>query len=391
MTPRIPRPVAGDLTGAFGDLGTVLPLAAGLVLVTGVDPAAFFVTFGVATIVSGLAFRLPMPVQPQKAVAAAAIAEGWHAGWVYGAALGVGLTWIVLALTPLLGWLRQVVPAFIARGVQLGLAFTLGLQAIALLASRLDIAIVGIALLAITLRHRPLGLGLTMVAAVWLIPRGELAAMLGAPQLSIRVPAVGETLEGIVRGGLAQMPLTLANAIIATAALAARYFPEHPITERRLAMSTGLMNVAGALVAAPPLCHGAGGLAAQHFYGARTPWKNMIEGAIALTLGLAFAPALAGFLASFPMPLLGALLLLVALELLSSAQGLFGWQGWIATAMAVVAVVVNVGVAFIAGFVFAYAVRDAVRRGWLPRLKGVTPAELLARIPQRIFGPVRAA
>lgn len=33
------RPRLGDLTGAFGDVGTFLPLAAGLVLVVGVDAA----------------------------------------------------------------------------------------------------------------------------------------------------------------------------------------------------------------------------------------------------------------------------------------------------------------------------------------------------------------
>jgi hypothetical protein len=84
------QPQLGDLSGAFGDLGTLLPLAAGLVIVSGVDARGFFITFGIATILSGFAFRLPMPVQPQKAVAAAAIAEQWpahaglwppHSGW----------------------------------------------------------------------------------------------------------------------------------------------------------------------------------------------------------------------------------------------------------------------------------------------------------------------
>lgn len=50
----------------------------------------------------------------------------------------------------------------------------------------------------------------------------------------------------------------------------------------------------------------------------------------------------------------------------------------------------NIGAAFVAGLVAAYLLREAVRRGWLPRLKGMTPAELIARIPQRLF-PVRAA
>lgn len=385
------RPRLGDLGGAFGDLGTLLPLAAGLVIVAGVDPGGFFIAFGLATALAGLAFRLPMPVQPQKAVAAAAIAEGWRAGWVYGAALGMGVFWLVLAATPLLTWLRQVVPTFIARGVQLGLAFTLGAQAVLLLATSAPLAAVSLVLLAVTLRYRLFGVALTLAAAVALMPRDQ-SLMTLAPSLpALGLPATPDVLDGMLRGGLAQMPLTLANAIIATAALTARYFPQRPATERRLAFSTGLMNLGGALLSAGPLCHGAGGLAAQHFYGARTMWKNLIEGALALVLGLFFAPGLSSLLSAFPMPLLGSLLLLVALELLSSAQGLYGWQGWIASGMAVLAVALNIGVAFVGGFVLAYVVRLAVHRGWLPPLKGKTPAEYLARIPQRIFGTVRAA
>ena len=385
------RPRAGDLAGAFGDLGTLIPLAAGLVLVAGVDPAGFFIAFGLATLVSGFVFRIPMPVQPQKAVAAAAIAEGWQASWVYGATLGIGILWLVLVLTPVLGWIRQAVPGFIARGVQLGLAFTLGAQAILLLSASLPLAALGMVILGVTLRHRLLGVALALVTALLLMPQGTLAMPLAPSLPRLSLPSAPDVAEGMLRGGLAQMPLTLANAIIATAALSVRYFPSADVTERRLALSTGAMNLFAAVVSGGPLCHGAGGLAAQYFYGARTIWKNIIEGALALTLGLFFAPALGAFLAAFPVPLLGALLLLVALELLSSAQGLYGWQGWIATGMALVAVTVNIGVAFLAGFVFAYAVQLGVRRGWLPRLKGRTPAELLARIPQRFFGPARAA
>ncbi|HEV2251394.1 MAG TPA: molybdate transporter family protein [Candidatus Limnocylindria bacterium] len=385
------RPQLGDLTGAFGDLGTLLPLAAGLVIVSGVDAGGFFITFGIATIVAGFAFRLPMPVQPQKAVAAAAIAEAWPATQIYGAALGMGVLWLVIAATPLLSWLRAVIPAFIARGIQLGLAFTLGAQAVLLLARSLPLAIVGIGLLAITLRYRLPGIGLTVAAALALMPRDAIVFPFAPALPSPSLPGLADAVAGMLRGGIAQMPLTLTNAIIATAALTARYFPDRPVTERRLAISTGLMNLGGAALGGGPFCHGAGGLAAQHLYGARTAWKNVIEGSVALALGLCFAPGLSSALAAFPMPLLGSLLLLVALELLSSAHGLFGWQGWIATGMAIVALATNIGVAFVAGFVFATAVRHAVHRGWLPRLRGATPADYLARIPQAIFGSARSA
>lgn len=385
------RPRPGDLAGVFADLGTLLPLAAGLVLIVGVDPAGFFIAFGLATLVSGVAFRLPLPVQPQKAVAAAAIAEGWRASWVHGATLGAGVLWLALALTPLFGWIRTAVPGFIARGIQLGLAFTLAAQAILLLSTSLPLALLGLLILSVTLRSRLLGLSLALGAALVLMPEGARALPLAPALPLLGLPSAPDVVEGMLRGGLAQLPLTLANAIIATVALSQRYFPAAGLTERKLALSTGAMNLAAAALSGGPLCHGAGGLAAQHFYGARTVWKSVIEGTLAIVLGLFFGSGLAAFLAGFPLPLLGALLLVVALELLSSAQGLYGWQGWIATGIALVAVLVNIGVAFVAGFAFAYAVQLGVRRGWLPRLKGVTPAELLARISLRIFGSARAA
>lgn len=387
----IPRPRLGDVSGAFGDLGTFLPLAAGLVIVAGVDPGGLFVTFGLATIVSGLAFRLPAPVQPQKAVAAAAIAERWPAAHVYGAALGMGALWLIVGASPLLRWLRHAVPPFIARGIQLGLAFTLGAQAVLLLAQSAPQAALALALLGVTLRSRPVGIGLTIATALALMPPDAVALVFSPALAPPALPALGDVAQGMLRGGLAQMPLTLANAIIATAALGARYFPERTPSERKLALSTGVMNVGAAVLSGAPLCHGAGGLAAQYFYGARTTWKNVIEGSLALGLGLFFAPGLARLLGAFPMPILGALLLLVALELLSSAHGLYGWQGWIATSMALVALTVNIGVAFVGGFVIAGAVRYGVHRAWLPRLRGVTPAEYLSRIPERILGPTRAA
>ena len=59
-----------EIAGAFGDLGTDMPLLVGVVLATGMDAPAAFVAFGLLQILSGLAYRLPMPVQPLKAMAA---------------------------------------------------------------------------------------------------------------------------------------------------------------------------------------------------------------------------------------------------------------------------------------------------------------------------------
>ena len=63
-----------ELAGAFGDIGTDLPLIASILLATKLDAAGVFIAFGLAQIGSGLLYGLPMPVQPLKAMAVVVIA-----------------------------------------------------------------------------------------------------------------------------------------------------------------------------------------------------------------------------------------------------------------------------------------------------------------------------
>ncbi len=60
----------GELSGAFGDIGTALPLLTGMILASGMHPASVLTVFGLAQIGSALFYGIPMPVQPLKAVAA---------------------------------------------------------------------------------------------------------------------------------------------------------------------------------------------------------------------------------------------------------------------------------------------------------------------------------
>jgi hypothetical protein len=79
--PAMTRSRPGDVVGALGDLGTLVPVAAGLVI--GIDAGGFFVAFGLGTIAAGVLFGPPMPAAAAEGLAAAAIAEGWRASWVY--------------------------------------------------------------------------------------------------------------------------------------------------------------------------------------------------------------------------------------------------------------------------------------------------------------------
>jgi len=56
------------------------------------------------------------------------------------------------------------------------------------------------------------------------------------------------------RRPLPQLPLTLGNAVIAITEEDNRLFPDRPVTERKAAVSTGLMNLIGPCVGAIPMC-----------------------------------------------------------------------------------------------------------------------------------------
>jgi TonB family protein len=66
--PRRVRFDRNELSGAFGDLGTDFPLVVGMVLAAGLDVTSVLVMFGLMQVLTGLAYGLPMPVQPLAAL-----------------------------------------------------------------------------------------------------------------------------------------------------------------------------------------------------------------------------------------------------------------------------------------------------------------------------------
>ena len=118
-----------ELAGAFGDIGTDLPLIIGMILIAGLDAASVLIMYGAMQVMTGFLYRLPMPVQPLKAVAITVIAMK-GAGKItpnilYGGGLAIGATMLVLTLTGLMDWIGRVVPNIVVRGIQFGLGLQL--------------------------------------------------------------------------------------------------------------------------------------------------------------------------------------------------------------------------------------------------------------------------
>src|SRR5512139_2995913 len=119
-----------ELAGSMGDWGTLFPLAIGYIVVNGLNPAGFLVMMGIANIVTGLVYRLPMPIEPMKVLAVAAIAQHWTPSMVYASAFGMGIIWILFAVTGIIGWLGRTTPHAVIRGIQVTLGILLAIEAV---------------------------------------------------------------------------------------------------------------------------------------------------------------------------------------------------------------------------------------------------------------------
>jgi hypothetical protein len=62
------RPALGDVTGALGDLGVMVPMVAALVLVNGLDPGSILILAG-CLVIAGLIFRSHSRFNPEGALA----------------------------------------------------------------------------------------------------------------------------------------------------------------------------------------------------------------------------------------------------------------------------------------------------------------------------------
>ena len=318
---------AGEASGAVADLGVLVPLAAALVLVNGLDAGAVLLCAGLLYLGAGLWFKVPFPVQPLKALAAIAVAEGLHPGVIHAAGLEMGLLLLLISVGGVANAVARIFTKPVIRSLQLGVGILLGIAAWKLVVKPPAV------FSGVPSSPWPMLLAAATLFGVWWAARdgrywaalavlvaGIAATVVAAhPSLdgpSILVPSIG--LPPAAAFGTAfwllvipQFPLTFGNAVVAVDDLAHEYFGEaaRRVSPSRICISDGLGNVISGLVGGMPMCHGAGGLTAHVKLGSRTAGMNLVLGGTLVAVGLLFGPqvpvllgllpvwALAGFLA----------------------------------------------------------------------------------------------
>lgn len=316
----------GEATGAVADLGVLVPLAAALILVNGLDAGAVLLIAGLLVVGAAVVFRVPFPVQPLKALTAVAVASRLSPEVIHAAGLEIAAFLLVLSAGRVADRIAALFTKPVVRALQLGVGVLLVIAAVRLAVdppavflgtppSPWPVVLAAAAFLAVSWTARSgrygaaLGLLAAGIAAAWVLARPELAGpTFRLP--SVDLPGPGAFGSAFVLLVIPQLPLTFGNAVVAVSDLGHEYFGRagRRITPSLVCLSCGIGNVVSGLVGGMPMCHGAGGLTAHVRLGARTAGMNLLLGGALIALGLFFAPQVPVLLGLLPVWALAAFL-----------------------------------------------------------------------------------
>jgi SulP family sulfate permease len=334
-----------ELSGAVADLGVLVPIAVALIVKNGLSPTAVLLPAGLLYISVAFVYRLPVPVQPLKALGAIAIAKGLGSDEIAAAALLLGAIFLALGRVGALDLAARAFPRAVIRGVQLtvGLLFlkiAWGLVAdppksfgdFALPAIwAIPLAAVGV-VAALALRRYPISLALVGAGVIVMLVSAGSDAALGPSGLAAP-PLDGATFwSAFTVLVLPQLPLSFANSCLATSDAARVYFGERAaerVRPGRLASTLGLANLFSGTISGMPVCHGAGGMTAHVAFGARTGGAPLAMGTALTTVAVVGGAGLAGLLPAFPLPILAALLATAGLLHIGLLRDLRGAPAWL--------------------------------------------------------------
>jgi len=309
-----------ELAGAFGDIGTDLPLIIGMILAAGLHSPSVLIMFGLMQFLTAFSYRIPMPVQPLKAVAVIVITQKIAPGVLYGGGLAIGVAMLLLTVTGGITWLARIVPKSVIRGLQLGLGLQLSMLALKDYVQADGVrgyvlAAIAFAVIVALWGNRKIPSALPVIAMgviyafAFKLSGIELANAAGLNLPRLQTVSLENVMTGFLVLALAQIPLSLGNSVLATRQVAEDLFPGKKITVRKLSLTYAAMNLINPFFGGVPTCHGSGGMVGHYTFGARTGGSIIIYGTIFVTLGLFFANGFQQVVQVFPLPMLGVLLM----------------------------------------------------------------------------------
>jgi SulP family sulfate permease len=306
------------MSGAFGDIGVLVPIAIVLIAKNGFNPTALFLMAGLFYVLSAYYFRITMPVQPLKAMSAIAIVSGLGYGTMNAAGIIMGAILLLIAVTGLSVRLGKVFPVSVIRGIQLGLGIMLIRTSFSLMSKEIYIALLAGAILVaglLMIKKIPPLLPVLMIGMIFSFKKMTLLT-LGPLPLNPVIPGLDDLWSGFCILVLPQIALTFGNAIVATEATGKLLYGRKAerLDLKRIPMSMGIANVISGVFGGVPMCHGCGGLTAHCRFGARSERSGYIIGLTLVALALVFGSSALSIVSAFPVGILGTLLFYVGIQ-----------------------------------------------------------------------------
>ncbi len=333
-----------EFSGAVGDLGTLLPLSFALIVFNGFTSGTIFFLFGLVYLVSGWFYRVPVSVQPLKAMSVIAIAAGFSPAFLASTAFTYGVLFVFLSVTGLIKWLQKWFSDALVRGIQLGIGLILIQKALELVWQKglllplaeksllLSFELLVFFLLVIwyfqIYSKVPVTLFLLFATAIgaWLLGVRLPATTNDALALKLHLPELNDLKKAFIFLIIPQLPLTLGNAVYAANDACHTLWGRQAkrVTPSRLAFSIGIGDMFIGLFGGFPMCHGSGGMGAHAQFGAKTGGATMIMGALLIITAL-IAP-LRHLIFLIPVPLLAAMLIFDSYRMIIMVRKLQGWS-----------------------------------------------------------------
>ncbi|CAK4694935.1 hypothetical protein LEN26_007423 [Aphanomyces euteiches] len=300
-----------ECSGAFGDLGTLLPLVTALAVTKQITIGPTFFFAGLFSLAMSTYFGIPVPLQPMKGICAGALANKSTPAEIAAAGFLIGVIFTFLAASNLITVVAKLIPFSLVRGVQLSIGLSL-------LQNGVKQAYVHTATITVNnLTHTTIvkrsadqlvwwGTDSIFVSVLFIclclgfmhnkrVPAALLIFIYGCiiaainyhnekgrlklPDLEMGPdfaslpprPTSADFKKGFVDMVLPQLPVSLLNGVLALERLASDYFPhkKSPATARRISASMAF-DMVFPLLGMVPSGHGAGGLASQYAFGARS-------------------------------------------------------------------------------------------------------------------------
>jgi SulP family sulfate permease len=383
-----------EFAGSLGDLGTLLPLAIGMILINGLNPVGLFVSVGLMYILTGVYFGVTVPIQPMKVIGAYAIATSLNASDILASSLLMAIFLLIIGTTGIITLIAEYTPKSVVRGIQLstgallmsgGVKFIAGNSAFQKIQGAAEpyLAWQSLGPVPIGLMIGSLaGLGTMLLlnnkrfpAALVVILSGFLIGLVFGNSTVLQELELGINLPefmpfdmpghidftfAFLALALPQLPMTLGNAVLAYTDLSKEYFQEksHRVTNRSACISIALANITSFFLGGMPLCHGAGGLAAHYRFGARTSGSNLMIGTLFLLLACVLGQDIINLLNLLPLSVLGVLLLFSGTQLAMTIIDLNERKDiFVAVLILGITLASNLAAGFLVGIIVAWCLR----------------------------------